>query len=184
MRKECRWTQLMDEWACATYKGTSLCHHNVPQQLHHKNLPLSQDSLHMDLPCCPPRAFPKKHLVAIRNPISITLPRNEQSAREFLSKSRAWFLKITVKKKKTSVAPGVPCASGCWCAFLQQKCGLFFWGFIYYIYQKQTQTYVLESCVKMSCFNSLILNETPFQVSQLVGEVWWFGQISRNSLKE
>lgn len=126
MRKECRWTQLMDEWACATYKGTSLCHHNVPQQLHHKNLPLSQDSLHMDLPCCPPRAFPKKHLVAIRNPISITLPRNEQSAREFLSKSRAWFLKITVKKKKTSVAPGVPCASGCWCAFLQQKCGLFF----------------------------------------------------------
>lgn len=108
MRKECRWTQLMDEWACATYKGTSLCHHNVPQQLHHKNLPLSQDSLHMDLPCCPPRAFPKKHLVAIRNPISITLPRNEQSAREFLSKSRAWFLKITVKKKKRPLPQGSP----------------------------------------------------------------------------
>lgn len=126
MRKECRWTQLMDEWACATYKGTSLCHHNVPQQLDHKNLPLSQDSLHMDLPCCPPRAFPKKHLVAIRNPISITLPRNEQSAREFLSKSRAWCLKITGWKKKTSVAPEVPCASGCWCAFLQQKLAFYF----------------------------------------------------------
>lgn len=64
-------------------------------------------SLHMDLPCCPPRAFPKKHLVAIRNPISITLPRNEQSAREFLSKSKTWRLKIT-GSKKSSVCPRGP----------------------------------------------------------------------------
>ena len=34
--------------------------------------------------------FQKQHLVVMRNPISITLPRNEQSAQEFLSKSKTW----------------------------------------------------------------------------------------------
>lgn len=122
--------------------------------------------------------FQKQHLVVMRNPISITLPRNEQSAQEFLSKSKTWRLKITGWKTKPSVCPRGPLRQRLLMRFPAAKMWpFFFWGFIYYIYQKQTQTYVLESCVKMSCCNSLILNETPFQVSQLVGEVWWFGPI-------
>lgn len=51
--------------------------------------------------------FQKQHLVVMRNPISITLPRNEQSAQEFLSKSKTGRLKIT-GSKKSSVCPRGP----------------------------------------------------------------------------
>ena len=127
--------------------------------------------------------FQKQHLVVMRNPISITLPRNEQSAQESLSKSKTWRLKIT-GSKKSSVCPRGPLrqrllmrfpAAKMWTFFseglfttsIKSKLKHMFWNLVW-------KCYVLTLWYWMKQF---------FQVSQLVGEVWWVGQISRNSLK-